>query len=365
MISNQILQNTIDGLKAIAKREITIMDAEGSILATTEESVSDNITAEVPDLISSKAESMQILGYQFFKVFDDNSVEYVVSVRGEDEEVYKIGKIAAFQIQSLLVAYKERFDKDNYIKNLLLDNMLLVDIYARAKKLHIENTVPRVVYFIESNNDQDTTISIVDVVRNLYPIKGKDFITAVDEKHIILVKDVSEDASRKTIEKTAKVLTDMLGSEVMGKVRVAIGSVVTDLKDISRSYKEAKLASEVGKIFYEDKIIINYNWLGIGRLIYQLPQSLCAMYIDEIFTDVKVDDLDEEMLSTINKFFQNSLNISETSRQLYIHRNTLVYRLDKLLKTTGLDIRVFDDAITFKMALMVAKYMNYLENSDF
>lgn len=365
MISNQILQNTIDGLKAIAKREITIMDVEGGVLASTEEAVPAAVTAEVPDLISSKAESMQIQGYQFFKVFDDNMVEYVISVRGEDEEVYKIGKITAFQIQSLLVAYKERFDKDNYIKNLLLDNMLLVDIYTRAKKLHIENNVARVVYYIESNNDKDTTISIIDVVRNLYPAKGKDFITAVDEKHIILVKDVSEDTSRKGIEKTAKILTDMLGSEVMGRVRVAIGSVVTDLKDISRSYKEAKMASEVGKIFYEDKSIINYNWLGIGRLIYQLPLSLCSMYIDEIFTDVKVEDLDEEMLATINKFFQNSLNISETSRQLYIHRNTLVYRLDKLLKTTGLDIRVFDDAITFKIALMVAKYMKYLENSDF
>ena len=365
MISNQILQNTIDGLKAIAKREITIMDVEGGVLASTEETVPAAVTAEVPDLISSKAESMQIQGYQFFKVFDDNTVEYVISVRGEDEEVYKIGKITAFQIQSLLVAYKERFDKDNYIKNLLLDNMLLVDIYTRAKKLHIENNVARVVYYIEPNNDKDTTISIIDVVRNLYPAKGKDFITAVDEKHIILVKDVSEDTSRKGIEKTAKILTDMLGSEVMGRVRVAIGSVVTDLKDISRSYKEAKMASEVGKIFYEDKSIINYNWLGIGRLIYQLPLSLCSMYIDEIFTDVKVEDLDEEMLATINKFFQNSLNISETSRQLYIHRNTLVYRLDKLLKTTGLDIRVFDDAITFKIALMVAKYMKYLENSDF
>ena len=268
MISNQILQNTIDGLKAIAKREITIMDVEGGVLASTEEAVPAAVTAEVPDLISSKAESMQIQGYQFFKVFDDNMVEYVISVRGEDEEVYKIGKITAFQIQSLLVAYKERFDKDNYIKNLLLDNMLLVDIYTRAKKLHIENNVARVVYYIESNNDKDTTISIIDVVRNLYPAKGKDFITAVDEKHIILVKDVSEDTSRKGIEKTAKILTDMLGSEVMGRVRVAIGSVVTDLKDISRSYKEAKMASEVGKIFYEDKSIINYNWLGIGRLIY-------------------------------------------------------------------------------------------------
>ena len=240
-----------------------------------------------------------------------------------------------------------------------------MDIYTRAKKLHIDNNVPRLVYLIESNNDKDTNTSVMDVVRSIFPMKTKDFITAVVENNIILVKDVSEDRSRKAIERTARTITDMLNSEAMGKVRIALGSVVTDLKDISRSYKEAKIALEVGKIFYEEKYTINYNRLGIGRLIYQLPLSLCKMYIEEIFKNIKVEDFDEETLNTVSKFFENSLNISETSRQLYIHRNTLVYRLDKLQKNTGLDIRTFDDAITFKIALMVAKYMNYMEQSGY
>lgn len=365
MISNQILQTTIDGLKAITQVEISVMDMEGSVLASTEDSKSEKKFPLVPDLISSKAESMLVHGYQFFKVLDDNEVEYIIAIKGEDEEAYKVGMITAFQIQNLLIAYKERFDKDNFIKNLLLDNLLLVDIYTRAKKLHIENNMPRLVYLIESNNDKDTNTSVMDVIRGIYPLKSKDFVTAVDENNIILVKDVSEDSSRLAIEKTARTIIDMLNSEAMGRVRIAMGSIVTDLKDISRSYKEAKIALEVGKIFYEDKYIINYNRLGIGRLIYQLPISLCKMYIEEIFKQVKVEDFDEETLNTVNKFFENSLNISETSRQLYIHRNTLVYRLDKLQKNTGLDIRTFDDAITFKIALMVAKYMNYMEQSGY
>ncbi len=365
MISNQILQSTIDGLKGITKRDITVMDVEGSVLATTEDIDIGSQIPTVPDLIHSKAESMLIQGYQYFKVFDEHTVEYVVSIKGEDEDVYKVGKITAFQIQNLLVAYKERFDKDNFIKNLLLDNMLLVDIYTRAKKLHIENNINRIVFLIESNNDRDTNSSVMDIIRSLFPAKTRDFITAVDENNIILVKDVSEDSQRGAMEKTAKSIVDTLSSEAMGRVRVALGSVVNDLKDISRSYKEAKMALEVGKIFYEDKLIINYNRLGIGRLIYQLPLSLCKMYIDEIFKDIKVGDFDEETLNTINKFFENSLNVSETSRQLYIHRNTLVYRLDKLQKNTGLDIRTFEDAITFKIALMVAKYMNYMEKSGY
>jgi carbohydrate diacid regulator len=150
----------------------------------------------------------------------------------------------------------------------------------------------------------------------------------------------------------------------MSKVRVAYGTIVNEIKDISRSYKEAKMAMDVGRIFYEDRRVVAYNNLGIGRLIYQLPMSLCKMFIKEIFDGKTLEDFDEETITTINKFFENSLNVSETSRQLYIHRNTLVYRLDKLQKATNLDLRVFEDAITFKIALMVVKYMKYIENID-
>ena len=274
-----------------------------------------------------------------------------------------VGKLAAFQVQNLLVAYKERFDKDNFIKNLLLDNLLLVDIYNRAKKLHIDTDVKRVVYIIETHNEKD--VNALETVRSLFATKTKDFITAVDEKNIILVKEVKQGESYGELDKTANTILDMLNTEAMTKVRVSYGTIINDIKEVSRSYKEAKMALDVGKIFYSNKNVIAYNNLGIGRLIYQLPIPLCKMFIREVFDGKSPDDFDEETLTTINKFFENSLNVSETSRQLYIHRNTLVYRLDKLQKSTGLDLRVFEDAITFKIALMVAKYMKYMESLDY
>ena len=359
MISNQVLQSTIDGLKNIIRRELSVAEREGKIVATTEESMVNTVIENADIFIQSPAENQLVQGYQYFKVFDNGSPEYIVMINGEDEEAYRIGKITAFQIQNLLVAYKERFDGDNFIKNLLLDNLLLVDIYSRAKKLRIENNVPRVVFLIETEIDKE--FNVVEIVRSIFPTKQKDFVTAVDEKSIILVKELKEKDSKEEIDQISKHIYDTLSAEAMTSVYVAIGTVVNDLKNVSASYKEAKMALEVGKIFEENKKIVNYEQLGIGRLIYQLPAPLCKMFINEVLHGLSMDQFDEETLTTVNKFFENNLNVSETSRQLYIHRNTLVYRLDKLQKMTGLDLRNFDDAIIFKIMLMVSKYMHYRE----
>ena len=358
MISNQILQNTIEGLKSITRVDLCVSDTEGKILASTFPDAEEYEHAIV-NFVESPADSQVLQGYQFFKVFDENQLEYVLLARGAGDDVYMVGKVVVFQVQNLLVAYKERFDKDNFIKNLLLDNLLLVDIYNRAKKLHIDISVRRVVFVIETKNENDS--NALETVKSLFAVRSKDFITAVDEKNIILVKELKPNEGYDDMEKTAKVILDMLNTESMTKVHVAYGTIVQEIKEVSRSYKEAKMALDVGNIFYSEKNVVAYNNLGIGRLIYQLPMSLCRMFIKEIFDGKSPDDLDEETLTTINKFFENNLNVSETSRQLYIHRNTLVYRLDKLQKSTGLDLRVFEDAITFKIALMVVKYMNYME----
>ncbi|MDD6234729.1 MAG: helix-turn-helix domain-containing protein [Lachnospiraceae bacterium] len=362
MISNQILQNTIEGLKSITRIDLCIMDTDGKVLASTFSGAEWHEEA-VCSFVDSPADSQVVSGYQFFKVYDDSRLEYVLIVNGGSEDVYMIGKIAAFQIQNLLVAYKERFDKDNFIKNLLLDNLLLVDIYNRAKKLHIETDVRRIVFIIETKHEKDN--SALETVRTLFATKTKDFITAVDEKNIIIVKEVKPNESYKELEQTAYVVLDTLNTEAMSKVHIAYGTIVNSIKEVSRSYKEAKMALDVGKIFYSDRNVVAYSNLGIGRLIYQLPIPLCKMFIKEIFGGKSPDDFDEETLSTINKFFENSLNVSETSRQLFIHRNTLVYRLDKIQKSTGLDLRIFEDAITFKIALMVVKYMKYMETIDY
>ena len=362
MISNQILQSTIEGLKNIARIDLCVCDTDGNMLAST--FGDPEITTEtILNFTLSPADSQVVAGFQFFKVFDEHQLEYVMLAKGGSDDVYMVGKIAAFQVQNLLVAYKERFDKDNLVKNLLLDNLLLVDIYNRAKKLHIDADVRRVVMILEL--EQEREHSSMESVKSLFGGKSKDFITAVDEKSIIIVKELEENEGYEEMDKLAQTILDTLGLEKENNTHIAYGTIVSELKEVSRSYKEARMALDVGKIFSPEKDVIAYSSLGIGRLIYQLPIPLCKMFIKEIFDGKSPDEFDEETLATINKFFENSLNVSETSRQLYIHRNTLVYRLDKLQKSTGLDLRVFEDAITFRIALMVVRYMKYMETFEY
>ena len=362
MISNQILQTTLEGLKNITRIDFCITDTDGKVLAGTF-SGAEEYEPSALAFADSPADSQVVNGRQFFKVFDDNQLEYILLAQGTSDGAYMVGKLAVFQIQSLMTAYKERFDRDNFIKNLLLDNLLLVDIYNRAKKLHIDTDARRVVFLIETADNKE--VNVLESVRSLFSGKNQDFVTAVDGKNVILVRELREGESYEDLDHLAEEILDGLHGLGVTDVNIAYGTVVNEIKEVSRSYKEAKMALDVGKIFYGDQNIVAYSRLGIGRLIYQLPIPLCKMFIREIFDGKNPDDFDEETLQTINKFFENNLNVSETSRQLYIHRNTLVYRLDKLQKTTGLDLRVFEDAITFKIALMVVKYMDYMEKNEY
>ncbi len=362
MISNQVLQSTIEGLKNIARIEICVVDSDGRTVASSDPSL-EEFSAQAVEFAASPADSQEIKGCQFFKIMDEGQLEFVLIVAGQGEDLFTLGKLAAFQIQGLLVAYKERFDRDNFIKNLLLDNLLLVDIFSRAKKLHIKPEIRRVVIILESN--EDNSGSVLELMRTNYGTNNTDFITAVDENNVIVVKELAPAETDDDIQKLCASYMKRMENESITDIRISYGTVVGDIKEVSHSYKEAKMALDVGKIFFDDRLIIAYSELGIGRLIYQLPIPLCKLFIKEIFDGQSPDDFDEETLMTISKFFENSLNVSETSRQLFIHRNTLVYRLDKLQKQTGLDLRVFEDAITFKIALMVVKYMNYMETLQY
>lgn len=362
MISNQILQSTIEGLKGITRVELAVIDTEGKVLASTfKETI--NYQEAVNSFTKSPADSQEISGYQFFKVYDELQIEYILVAQGTTEDSYTIGKIAAFQIQNLLIAYKERFDKDNFIKNLLLDNLLLVDIYTRSQKLRIDTEARRIIILAETPIAREN--NALEVVRTFFKSRTKDFVTAIDEKCIIIVRELAANEGYEDVRKCAQQVLELINKQGGKNSHVSYGTIVNEIREVSRSYKEAKMALDVGKIFFDDRDIIAYSSLGIGRLIYQLPIPLCKMFIKEIFDGKSPDEFDEETLVTINKFFENSLNVSETSRQLYIHRNTLVYRLDKLQKTTGLDLRVFEDAITFKIALMVVKYMKYMEEFEY
>ena len=362
MISNQILQSTIEGLKGITRVELAVIDTDGKVLASTFKGTIDYQEAAI-NFTKSPADSQEISGYQFFKVYDELQIEYILVAQGTSEDSYTVGKIAAFQIQNLLIAYKERFDKDNFIKNLLLDNLLLVDIYTRSQKLHIDTEARRIVILAETPGAKE--INVIENIRAFFKPRVKDFVTAVDEKCIIIVRELAPNEGYDEVEKGALQILSLLNQQGEKNNHVSYGTIVNEIREVSRSYKEAKMALDVGRIFFDDRDVIAYSSLGIGRLIYQLPIPLCKMFIKEIFDGKSPEDFDDETLMTINKFFENSLNVSETSRQLYIHRNTLVYRLDKLQKTTGLDLRVFEDAITFKIALMVVKYMRYMEEFEY
>ena len=361
MISNQIIQHTLDGIGEITEAEMLVMDSEANILARTGGEFEDY--REVAAAFArADVDSDVLLASHFFKVYSEGMLTFIVIVKGDSEKSGKIGRIVVFELENLLVAYRERYDKDDFFKNLLLDNLLFVDILNRSQKLHIAMRARRVVFLVETDREKD--MNVMETVKSLFT-GGRDFITAVDEKDIIVVRELGEEETDSNLDHTAHVLVDMLGSEAMMSARVSYGTVICDLKEVSRSYKEAKMALDVGRIFYSERRVIAYSNLGIGRLIYQLPLPLCRMFITEIFGSDEPVEFDEETLSTVDKFYDNNLNVSKTSRELYIHRNTLVYRLDKLQKLTGLDIQSFDDAITFQIALMVIKYMRYLESMDY
>lgn len=361
MISNQIIQTSLDELRAITRIDLCVYDLAGDIVATTVDKI--DITPElIRGFAQSPADSQVIGPHHLLKILDEGELLFVLVARGISDDVYMVGKIAVCQIQNLVIAYKERFDRNNFFQNLLLDNLLLVDIYNRAKKLHIEVSVPRAVYLVEIQQEKGGMAK--ELLKGMFSDQAGDYITAVDERNIILIKAVDQETTPEELKSVAATIVDMMNAEAMMNVKVAYGNVVQELKDVSKSYKEAKMALDVGKIFYAEKNMVAYNTLGIGRLIYQLPVNLCRIFIDEIFGDNVPSELDDEALATLNKFFENNLNVSETSRQLFLHRNTLVYRIEKIQKSTGLDLRKFDDALTFKIALMVVNYMKYLDGLD-
>jgi carbohydrate diacid regulator len=357
MLFAQKLQNTLNEMRDITNMDFCLYDMQGKSKAFTYQPEEDFVSV-LASFIESEEEKQSYEGCLLYKVIIDGEAEYVLAVSGSAEYAKVIGEMAVCQIRNLIISKSEQFDRNNFIQNVLLGNMLKVDIYGKAKRLHID-AKPRVTYVIDTNGK--STDLVMELVKNLSDLKSGDFVTTVDQQSVVLVKDVSfvkEKHLEKELKEIAKSLVDNIHMEAMTKVRIGYGNVVTQLPEIAESYQEAKMALQVGKIFYAEYDTVSYGRLGIGRLIHQLPLSLCDMFIKEVFGDEIPEILeDEEAVSTINKFFENNLNISETARQLYVHRNTLVYRLERLEKAIGLDIRKFDDALTYRIAVMVLAHM--------
>ena len=354
-MSTRLFQGIIHQMKEAIPRTIGVLDENGMVISCSDlVKMNENRSSVREDMIYSQ-EVYRAGGYTYRSVGPAAHSEYVVFVEGEDREAEKDTLILAIALGNLINLYDEKYDKSSFIKNVVLDNILPSDIYIKSKELHFSSDVTRVLFLIKFGGKND--IVPYEMVANMFPDRNRDFVISVGERDIVLVKEIKSDTDTADIEKIARQITDTISSEFYTKVSIGIGSAVDNIKDLARSFEEAQIALEVGKVFDTEKDIISYENLGIGRLIYQLPTTLCEMFLQEVFKKGSLESLDRETLMTIQCFFDNNLNVSETSRKLFVHRNTLVYRLEKIRKLTGLDLRDFDSAITFKVALMVKKYL--------
>ncbi len=354
-MSNRLFQGIIHQMRDAVDRVIGVIDDNGVIIACSELVKIGEMRQGVRDELAYTSDAITSGGYTYKPIGAGSKWEYIVFIEGEDKYAEKTATILAVSLSNIKNLYDEKYDKNSFIKNIILDNILPSDIYVKSKELRFNAEESRVVFLIRFHSKSD--VLSFDMVQNIFPDKNKDYVIATGEQDIVLVKEVKPNTDIKEIEKIAKSIADTLNSEFYVKVSIGIGTVVDNIKDLARSYKEAQVAYEVGKVFDTEKNIISYENLGIGRLIYQLPTTLCEMFLQEVFKNGSLDSLDRETLMTIQCFFENNLNVSETSRKLFVHRNTLVYRLEKIRKLTGLDLREFDHAITFKVALMVKRYL--------
>lgn len=355
-MSNKLFQSVLHQMRESTERALGVTDESGTIIATSELSrMGEQILGIKEELIYTN-DRFCLSGYTYQPIVMHGKIEYLVFVAGEDALAASLSSLLSVSLTQIKEMYDEKHDKASFIKNIILDNILPSDIYVKAKELRLNNDTPRILYLIKFIDRGD--IVPIDAVQNMFPDRNRDYVISVGESDVVLVRELKSPVDSKENEKLAKTIVDTAGAEFYVKVVVGIGTVVDNVKDLARSYKEAQVSIEVGKVFDIEKSVINYENLGIGRLIYQLPTTLCDMFLHEVFRRGTLESLDHETLVTIQAFFENNLNVSETSRKLFVHRNTLVYRLEKIKKLTGLDLRDFEHAITFKVALMVKKYLS-------
>ena len=359
-MSNRLFQGVVHQMKDAVDRVIGVVDESGVVVACSELTKIGEVRQGVAEEISYAPKSFILNGNTYSPITAGSKSEYYVFVEGDDKLAEKISKILVVSFVNIKNLYDEKYDKGSFIKNIILDNILPSDIYVKSKELHFNTEEVRIVFLGKFYSR--TEMMPFEMLQNMFPDKSKDYVISVGEQDVVLVKDIKPGTERKEIEKIASNIVSTLNNEYYAKVAIGISTVVDNIKDLARAYKEAQVALDVGKVFETEKNIISYENLSIGRLIYQLPTTMCEMFLQEVFKKGSLDSLDKETLMTIQCFFENNLNVSETSRKLFVHRNTLVYRLEKIRKLTGLDLREFEHAITFKVALMVQKYLKSISS---
>jgi len=353
---NRLFQGIVHQLRDAIDKNVGVIDETGAVISCSDlGKVGEIFPAPVVQVFSERGAFAY--GDYLFRAFGTQAhLDYAVFIEGTGEAARRHIDICCVALSNIKQFYDEKYDRGNFVKNVIIDNILPGDIYLKARELRFESELARAVVLIRLNEPSD--VGVFDLVQDLFPDKKKDFVINISETDIVVVKEVREDVETSDLEKMARSICESLHAETQLKPTVGIGTTVMDVKELARSFREAQVALEVGKVFDTEKAIVSYNNLGIARLIYQLPTMLCEMFLHEIFKRESIETLDTETLFTIQKFFENNLNVSETSRKLFVHRNTLVYRLEKIKRITGLDLREFDDAIVFKVALMVKKYLD-------
>ena len=360
-MSNSVFYSVMLQLKDISDRTFGVIDSDGCVVSSTDGLLLGERWPDAALKVSGMSDNMVTFGQRTFKPILSGTgfVEYAVFCSGDDESARTLCSMAYIALNNARIFYEEKHDRGTFVKNIIMDNILPGDIYIRAKELHFSTDAPRAVFLVRQLGHSD--VATVDVLSNIFPDKTQDFVLSINETDIAVVKQIPAETETEELEKIAQTIEDTLKNELYVKTVIGIGTVAEHLRSLADSYKEAQTAIDVCKVFDTDKSIMSYDNLGIGRLIYQLPTTLCEIFLSEVFKKNSIDSLDQETLFTINKFFENNLNVSETSRKLFVHRNTLVYRLEKIKKLTGLDLREFDHAIVFKVALMVRKYLSSRE----
>lgn len=355
-MANRLFQSVIHQMKDSVSRMIGVIDESGMIIACSDMKRIGEMVNGVREELVFTSTALQQNGYTYrFLTTATGKTDCMLFVEGEDKKAEELSSLLAISLGNIKSLYDEKYDKGSFIKNVMLDNILQSDIYIKSKELHFDNEATRVVFLIKFYSHTD--MLPYEIVQGMFPDKNTDYVINVGEQDIVLVKEVAHYEEPEEIEELARSIAQTLNAEFYAKVAIGISTMVVGLKDLARAYKEARIALEVGKVFDTEKSIISYDNLGIGRLIYQLPATLCDIFLQEVFKKGSLESLDRDTLDTVQRFFEYNLNVSETSRNLFVHRNTLVYRLEKIRKITGLDLRNFDQAITFKVALMVKKYL--------
>jgi len=361
-VASKIFQSVISQLREATDRSIGVIDADGIIVASSDQSYIGLPWGDCVSVINTSGSKSIVWEHKTFRPFSYRGpkMEYAVYVSGADLIAENFGQMAAVALKIVKAHCDEKYDRATFIKNVITDNVLPGDVYLRARELGFAVDVQRAVFLIRQQSHSD--VGIFDALQNAFAENEGDYVLNINENDVVFIKQVNENTTEDQLCVYAQKISDEIQRVCGRSVSIGIGSISSYLRELASSYKEAQVAIQVGRIFYADKKIMHYQNLGIGRLIYQLPTTLCEMFLSEVFKKNSIEALDQETLFTIQKFFENNLNVSETSRKLFVHRNTLVYRLEKIKKITGLDLREFDDAIVFKVALMVKKYLDSRDN---